>query len=103
MRPHGASAAIAGLIKSSNPAFTPLQIRNALTSTAVDIEKPGLDRDSGAGIILAFESLLSLGVGPQASVDLGTVAATETGADCDMARAIGTFGAEPNGGVVVLR
>src|SRR6185369_6391525 len=42
--PH--AAAIAALIKSINPAFTPAQIRSLLTSTAIDIEQPGVDRDS---------------------------------------------------------
>ena len=49
--PH--AAAIAGLIKSANPS-TPEQIRAALIGSAIDIEAPGVDRDSGAGIIDAF-------------------------------------------------
>lgn len=49
--PH--AAAIAGLLWSFNPTLTPAQIRTLLTSTALDIEAPGVDRDSGAGIIMA--------------------------------------------------
>lgn len=49
--PH--AAAIAGLLWSFNPTLTPAQIRTLLTSTALDIEAPGIDRDSGAGIIMA--------------------------------------------------
>ena len=46
--PH--AAAIAALIKSRpGPALTPTQIRAALMSTAIDIEAPGYDRDSGVG------------------------------------------------------
>ena len=57
--PH--AGAIAALLKSANPALTPIQIRMALINTAVDIEAPGVDRDSGAGIILAFEALQFIG------------------------------------------
>jgi uncharacterized repeat protein (TIGR01451 family) len=46
--PH--AAALAALIKSYNPGLTPDQIRFAITNTALDIEGPGPDRDSGAGI-----------------------------------------------------
>lgn len=75
--PH--AGAIAALLKSANPAFTNDQIRNALTSSAIDIEKPGVDRDSGAGIVMAFEALQALGVTSQASVNLGTVTTIEDG------------------------
>jgi hypothetical protein len=49
--PH--AAAIAALVKSKNLALTPSQIRTALLTTAIDIEAPGVDRDSGVGIIMA--------------------------------------------------
>jgi uncharacterized repeat protein (TIGR01451 family) len=75
--PH--AGAIAALLKSANPVFTNDQIRNALTSTAIDIEAPGVDRDSGAGIVMAFEALQALGITSQASVDVGKVTATEDG------------------------
>jgi hypothetical protein len=73
--PH--AAAIAGLIKSANPSFTPEQIRAALTGTAIDIEAPGVDRDSGAGIIDAFAALQALGVPGFANLELGAVTSTE--------------------------
>ncbi|MBC7910219.1 MAG: S8 family serine peptidase [Pyrinomonadaceae bacterium] len=57
--PH--AAAIAGLIKSYRPSLTPAQIRATLLNTALDIEAPGVDRDSGAGIVMAFQALQSLG------------------------------------------
>lgn len=47
------AAAIAGLIKSANPTATNAQIKSALLSSALDIEAPGTDRDSGAGIVMA--------------------------------------------------
>lgn len=59
--PH--AAAIAALIKSYNPALTPAQIRSILTTTALDIESPGVDRDSGHGLIMA---LAALGATPSA-------------------------------------
>ena len=76
--PH--AAAIAALIKSANPALTQAQIKNALTSTAIDIEAPGTDRDSGAGIVMAYPALQSLGppVVGKAFLDLSTVTKTET-------------------------
>ncbi|WP_395739382.1 choice-of-anchor D domain-containing protein [Prosthecobacter sp.] len=53
--PH--AAAIAALIRSSNPALTPAQVRLAMTSTALDIQGPGVDRDSGSGIVMAYPAL----------------------------------------------
>lgn len=47
------AAAIAGLFKSQNPSFTQAQLKTLLLSTALDIEAPGVDRDSGAGIVMA--------------------------------------------------
>jgi Subtilase family len=53
--PH--AAAIAALVKSLNPALTQDQVRTALTSTALDIEAPGVDLNAGAGIVDAFQAL----------------------------------------------
>jgi len=50
--PH--AAAIAALIKSRDLSQTADQIRTALVSSAIDIEAPGFDRDSGAGVIMAM-------------------------------------------------
>ena len=49
--PH--AAAIAGLMLSANPNLTIDQVRNIFRATALDIEAPGWDRDSGYGIIMA--------------------------------------------------
>ena len=49
--PH--AAAIAALFKSSNPTLTQQQIKEVMFSLAIDIEAPGVDRDSGAGIVMA--------------------------------------------------
>ena len=57
--PH--AAAIAALIKSRpGPALTPTQIRAALMSTAIDIEAPGFDRDSGVGIVMADAAIAAV-------------------------------------------
>ena len=79
--PH--AAAIAALLKSANPSFTPEQIRAALTGSAIDIEAPGVDRDSGAGIIDAFAALQALGVPGFANLELGATMATEDAGDGD--------------------
>jgi hypothetical protein len=79
--PH--AAAIAGLIKSANPALTPAQIRTALISSAIDIETPGVDRDTGAGIVMAYEALQAAGVAGTADLEVGTVTATEVGGNAN--------------------
>jgi hypothetical protein len=58
--PH--AAAIAALIKSAIPGTTLSndEVTTALTSTAIDIEGAGVDRDSGAGIVMAFEAVNSV-------------------------------------------
>jgi subtilisin family serine protease len=47
------AAGIAALIKSAKPWLTPWEIREAMTSTALDIRAPGVDRDAGYGIVMA--------------------------------------------------
>ena len=76
--PH--AAAIAALLKSANPALTQAQIKTALTSTAIDIEAAGTDRDSGAGIVMPYPALQSLGppVVGKAFLELSTVSKTES-------------------------
>jgi subtilisin family serine protease len=54
------AAGIAALVKSANPALTTAQIRTALTSTAFDIAAPGVDRDSGFGLLDAFAAVQSV-------------------------------------------
>ena len=46
-------AGVAALVKAANPALTNTQIRNILTSTTLDNMEPGIDRDSGYGIVSA--------------------------------------------------
>ena len=49
--PH--AAAIAALVMHARPGITPAQVRAALIASAIDIEAPGVDVNSGAGIIMA--------------------------------------------------
>jgi subtilisin family serine protease len=49
--PH--AAGIAALIKSARPSLTPTEIRDAMISTALDIQAAGIDRDSGYGLVMA--------------------------------------------------
>jgi uncharacterized repeat protein (TIGR01451 family) len=79
--PH--AAAIAGLVKAAFPAFTPAQIRNALQGSALDIEAPGVDRDSGAGIVMAYQTLQANGATPQAFLGAGTATYSQVGGDGD--------------------
>ena len=67
---YGTSAAsphaggIAALILSKNPSLTPNEVRNLMTSTALDIRAPGIDRDSGYGIAMATRALAAIGPAP---------------------------------------
>lgn len=72
--PH--AAAIAALLRSAKPKLTYAQIRKALTTTALDIEAPGKDRDTGAGLVTAYDALVSVGAKPKPYVVSGTITAT---------------------------
>ena len=53
--PH--AAAIAALVKGARPDYTNVQVLAAMTATALDIRAPGIDRDSGYGIVMALEAV----------------------------------------------
>ncbi len=55
--PH--AAAIAALVKSVNPSFTAGQIDTALRNSAIDIEQAGWDRNSGTGIVMAYQAIVA--------------------------------------------
>jgi hypothetical protein len=55
--PH--AGAIAALIKQGMPNATPAQITNIMKATALDIMAPGVDKDSGVGIVQAFQAVQS--------------------------------------------
>jgi hypothetical protein len=73
--PH--AGAIAALLKSAKPSLTAAQVRTALVNSAFDIGIAGVDRDSGAGIIMAFEALQFVGAVASANLQTGTIVATE--------------------------
>jgi subtilisin-like proprotein convertase family protein len=77
--PH--AGAIAGLLKSAIPASTPAKIRTALTTTALDIEASGADRNSGRGIVTAFAALQKLGAKAAVTLTEGAVNVTPLGND----------------------
>lgn len=79
--PH--AAAIAALLLSFKPNLTPAQIRTALTSTALDIEGSGADRDSGAGIVMAVQALQAVSSCPGVPIAAGqTINGTLSTSDC---------------------
>ncbi|MBY0279813.1 thrombospondin type 3 repeat-containing protein [Candidatus Binatia bacterium] len=79
--PH--AAAIAALILEGSPGVTPAEVRAALTGSAIDIEAPGVDRDSGVGIIDAYAALEGLGVQGNADPEVGEVVAHDNPGDGD--------------------
>lgn len=92
--PHGAG--IAALIIERGICTTPLAVRQALTNTAWDIEAPGLDRDSGCGIVNALAAVGFAGVAPgQVRFSASSYAVKENGGavTITVARASGNFGA----------
>ncbi|MET0623241.1 MAG: S8 family serine peptidase, partial [Pyrinomonadaceae bacterium] len=77
--PH--AAAIAGLIKAADPSLTNAQIRAALLSTAIDIETPGTDRDTGAGIVMPYAAMQALNLPGTAFLEFGAITASENPGD----------------------
>src|SRR5262249_16701830 len=79
--PH--AAAIAALLLSFNPNLTAAEVRTALTSTALDIEGVGNDRDSGAGIVMGRAALNSIATCPSTPIAPGqTINNSLTTSDC---------------------
>jgi len=72
-----AAAAVAALVLSAQPTLPPDQMYSLLTGSAVDIMGSGFDRDSGNGIVMAWEALNALGVTGYANPELGTITASE--------------------------
>jgi subtilisin-like proprotein convertase family protein len=75
--PH--AGAIAALLKAAAPGATPAQIRAAMLSGALDIEATGADRNSGRGIVSAFNSLQKVGARPAVTLTQGQVAISPLG------------------------
>jgi hypothetical protein len=79
--PH--AAAIAALVKSANPALSSAQIRSILTSTAIDIQASGVDRDSGFGIVMAPGAVGATGHAGTAFLQVDSLAVSENPGDGD--------------------
>ncbi len=79
--PH--AGAIAALVKSAKPSLTQAQISSALTTTAIDIEAAGQDRDSGSGIVDALAAVESVVTSPHAILYAGTVTPIEVAGNGD--------------------
>ncbi|MEO7734774.1 MAG: S8 family serine peptidase, partial [Kofleriaceae bacterium] len=77
--PH--AGAIAALVKGVLPTKTPAQIRAAILAGALDIEASGSDRNSGRGIISAFNTLARAGAKAAVSLQAGDLKVSPLGAD----------------------
>ena len=76
------AAAITALVLSGNPGIAPSAVRSAILASALDIEAPGTDRDTGAGILMANRLLNRTGATPQPYVVAGDpVLGTSTDGD----------------------
>jgi hypothetical protein len=64
--PH--AAAIAALLWSYAPGLSAAQIRTVLTGTALDITPAGVDRDTGYGIVMAYQALNVVAQSPPGNV-----------------------------------
>ena len=63
--------------------LTPAQVRTALISSAIDIEAGGVDRDTGAGIVMAGPALAAAGAVPGAFLSAGAAVPTQFFGDGD--------------------
>ncbi len=77
------AAAIAGLARSIFPGLTAERFREAVAATALDVDAPGDDPTSGAGILMAVPVLEQLGARPAALLQLGSFSMTELAGDGD--------------------
>jgi hypothetical protein len=62
--PH--AAAIAALLKEMRPSYTPAQIAQVMADTATDIDAPGYDVNSGAGLYNALDAAYAVFTPPTA-------------------------------------
>jgi hypothetical protein len=77
--PH--AGAIAALVRSAVPTKTPAQIRSAMLGGALDIEATGADRDSGRGIVSAFNTLTRAGARTAVTLEQGGITLNLLGAN----------------------
>jgi hypothetical protein len=77
--PH--AGAIAGLIKSALPTLSTTKIRAAMIAGSIDIEATGSDRNSGRGIVSAFNALQRAGARAAVSLSATSVKISPLGND----------------------
>lgn len=79
--PH--AAAIAALIKGARPSLSATVLRDTLNGTAIDIEAPGVDRDTGVGIVMPSPALAAIGATPEPFLDADAAVFTQISGDGD--------------------
>ncbi|MBA4285482.1 MAG: hypothetical protein C0434_08125 [Xanthomonadaceae bacterium] len=79
--PH--AAAIAGLLKGARPSLSAAAVRDTLLTTAIDIEAPGRDRDSGVGIVMPVPALAAIGAVPEPFLAADDVVISQLSGDGD--------------------
>jgi hypothetical protein len=77
--PH--AGAIAALIKSAVPTSTPAKIKAAMLNGSTDIEESSTDRNSGRGIVSAFNAMSKAGARAAVSLAQGAVTVRPLGTD----------------------
>jgi Ca2+-binding RTX toxin-like protein len=113
--PH--AAAISALIQEADPNLTPEQVYDVLADTATDIDAPGFDNVTGAGLIDAFAAVDSVlspeeNTPPVANNDTATtiqdqavtidVLANDTDADGDILEIVSFVATSSEGGTIAL-
>jgi hypothetical protein len=77
------AAGVAALLRSVLPKATPATIRNLLTTTALDIERYGPDRDSGVGLVMAVNAMEKARVKPMVNLQFSEAGALGGSPDGD--------------------
>jgi subtilisin-like proprotein convertase family protein len=77
------AAAIAALALSGDPTLTPDELEAALVASAIDVEAPGVDPATGAGIVMAPATMAAAGVADDPFLRLGDRTIAEVVGDGD--------------------
>ena len=102
--PH--AAALTALLLEADPTLTPATLRALLASSALDIEEPGFDRDSGAGIFHAPSALLHLLADGTADLAVSIVDAVDpvvVGDNVTYSILVSNLGPDPASDVVLMQ
>src|SRR5262249_37959152 len=77
--PH--AAAISAPVQRIDPSRAPAPVSGGLATTAIPVEAPGLDRDAGAGMVMAYPAMQSLSSSGTAFLALHQATASEDPGD----------------------